>query len=172
MMTGTGTPLSKVGVNSHCFRLERGLVEERNRPQHARIAHFSIGAARRFDDYHSLHACGLRNRRVNGTNIFGLRRLLDVATDTNGLGRRGRRWRRSLGNATDNAASDPTRDTAFDAANGFLEPGLDASFRLDFFRRLDGRGRRIDLGRLRLRRRRRWRRRWWWRWWWRSADKR
>ena len=44
MMTGTGTPLSSVGVNCHCFTASSAAcVEQRNRAQHLRFLHRAVG---------------------------------------------------------------------------------------------------------------------------------
>ena len=56
MITGTGWPLSRVGVNSHCSTAStRRLIEQRNRTQHARVLDAAIVADHRFEDDHSLH---------------------------------------------------------------------------------------------------------------------
>ena len=66
MMTGTGTPLSKVGVNYPLpHRVERRLIEQRNRAQHLRVLHRAIGADGGLDDDDALHARRLRDRRID-----------------------------------------------------------------------------------------------------------
>ncbi len=73
MMTGTGTPLSSVGVNCPLLhRVERRLVEQRDRAQHLRVLDAAVGADRRLDDHDALHARRLRDRRIDRLDVLDL----------------------------------------------------------------------------------------------------
>src|SRR4029450_891338 len=71
-------------------RIERGGIEQRNRPQDFRILHFAVRSDRGLDDDDALHSGRLRDWRIDRLLILDLGRLLDVAPDAD---RRLRWWR-------------------------------------------------------------------------------
>src|SRR5688572_10573152 len=149
---------------THC--VECRLIEQRDRAQYLCVFHRAVGADGRLDDHDALHARGLRDRRVDGTNVARLLRRLDVAADAHRR-RRWRRGRRRFGNAAGDAAGNAADDAAFDTSRA-LEAGFETGLGFDLFRRFERRrigadvhrrGRSLRLGR------------WWWRWrrrwrWW------
>ena len=146
MMTGTGTPFSKVGVNCHCLHcVERRRVEQRNRAQHARILHRATGADGGLDDHDALNARRLRDRGIHRVDVLELLRRLDVAADAHRLRGRGRGRRRGLGDAAGDAADDAAGESAVDTADLTFEAGLDAGLGLDFTGRFHRGGGRVDL---------------------------
>src|SRR5687767_7914770 len=114
-MTGTGTPLSSVGVNTH-WRTA------------ARADSSSRGRLRR-----SLAGDG----RVVRLHVLELLGFLDVSADPDGLGRRGR-----VGQAAHHASDHATGHAALDAAgHATFDTEVDA-FVLDLFLDFSGGGER------------------------------
>src|SRR5919201_7172642 len=62
-------------------RVERRLIEQRDRAQHLRVLNAAVGPNRRLDDDDALHARGLRDRRIHRLDILDFLRRLDVAAN-------------------------------------------------------------------------------------------
>ncbi len=166
MMTGTGTPLSRVGVNSHCLTassaawsssgIERSTLAASTLPRGPIVASMMTMPWTRAD-------CAIGG--IDRVDVARLGRRLDVAADADGLG--WGRGRRRLGQAADDTTDDATGHAALDTAYGAFEAGVDRGFLLDFLGRLNRCGVRVDVGRGHRRGLRgggRRGRRWWRRW--------
>ena len=82
MMTGTGTPLSSVGVNSHCLTASSAAWSSSGIERSTRAScTLPFGADGRLDDHDALHARRLGDRRIDRLDVLGLHRRLDVAAD-------------------------------------------------------------------------------------------
>ena len=68
-------------------------IQQGNRSKHPRVVNPPVGANRRRDDHHALHASGTGNRRIYGSRVVDLRGRPDIAANRHRGPRRVGCWR-------------------------------------------------------------------------------